>query len=142
MMMNKHDTSKYAKTLAEIKATGTAQINHTALVIAKQKDITNETANGYAAGLIALRSFYDNKLRERARSGQVPSISQSAPGPHESTANSGLATQVTTALIPSAAKRTDPLSAANGDALPELCAETTLQLISLQSWINKQAGNK
>jgi len=127
MQMHAHDSKASAAFVAGVKAEGDKQLEHTAKIITQQKEITNVTANDYAAGILALRRYYDNKLRTSPRSGQVPAVSTTASGIDESPANNGLASTVTHALIP------------QSRPLPELCAETTLQLVSLQQWINNQA---
>ena len=134
MAMHAHDSKAQAAFVAGVKAEGNKQLEHTAQIITQQKAITDETANDYAAGLIALRRDYDSKLRERASGRQVPAVPATACGTDAAPADNGIAAQVT-----SAAKRTDPLSVANGDTPLELCAETTLQLVSLQQWIKQQA---
>jgi len=127
MQMHAHDSKAQAAFVADVKAEGNKQLEHTAQVITRQKGINDETVNAYSNDLAALRSYYDNKLRSSAHSGQVPAVSATACGIDESPANNGLATTVTHALIPSSR----PLDAR--------CAETTLQLVSLQQWINNQA---
>jgi len=127
MEMHAHDSKASAAFVAGVKAEGDKQLEHTAKIITQQKEITNVTANDYAAGILALRRYYDNKLRTSARSGQMPSVSATTGDIDATPANAGLASTVTHALIP------------QSRPLPELCAETTLQLVSLQQWINNQA---
>jgi len=72
---------------------------------------TREINDAYQDNIRHIRMYYDGKLRNAAGSGAMPKVSDTTIGLNEATANPVLAGQ---------------------------CAETTEQLIELQSWIKGQ----
>lgn len=125
MKMHAHDRDKYAAFVAQVKAEGQAQVEHTAQVIAKQKGITNDAATEYARRLANLRRYYAKRVQPNPGPCPLPAVSIPAPGADETTANP----------VPPAS----PILGNQPDSgLAAQCAETTLMLVSLQQWIASQ----
>lgn len=95
---------------ANVTAIAKAQEEKTKRIVSEQQKITEETTNGWKAALDSVRASY--RLRIKPSSSDMPGISKATTG----------------------------IDAIPADALPvaEQCAETTLQLISLQEWLRKQ----
>ena len=99
---------------AEVKAIALAQEAKNESIVKQQALVNKGISDEYNAKLALLRNYYANGVRQSS-SGTMPSNGISA--------------------IP-----TDAISAYN--LLAGSCAETTQQLVSLQSWINEQVGLK
>lgn len=109
---------KFDSFKTQVETLGKQQEKKVAEVIATAKTITKETESRYEIRLAGMRADYDRLRKQYARSGGG-SVS----------------------AFPVAAARVDEIPA---DALPlaEQCAETTLMLESLQSWVETQRTNR
>jgi len=112
----RNEANAFAKFKADTVAIGEAQEKHTATVVAEQKQITEETANGWKAALDYTRSYYGKRLLPQSGSGKLPGVPST----------SGSIDDLPTDAVPLAGQ----------------CAETTLQLITLQDWVKKQESAK
>lgn len=112
----------------EVAVAAAQQATITAAKISQQKQITQETADAYAQNMDALRLLYERRLRSHpVRPGAVPAV----PG---------------TPGVPDAGPA-DPGPGAGDVAAEDQCLElkrdaalTTLQLLSLQGWVQHQLG--
>lgn len=95
---------------ANVTAIANAQEVRNKQIVAEQQKITQETTDGWKAALDSVRASY--RVRVNAGPSVMPGISNTPAG----------------------------IDGIPADALPLAgqCAETTLQLISLQHWISKQ----
>jgi hypothetical protein len=100
----------------EVENTAKAQEAHVESIKKQQALVTKGISNEYDAKLAALRNYYKStSVWNNSSSSKVPGIS----------------------AAPSA---TDVIASYN--QLAGACAETTQQLVSLQSWLNEQIGIK
>ena len=110
----KYESAKYDAYKAEIVAAAKAQEAHNEAV-QQQHDLVNKgIKNEYEAKLAAIRNYYSSGVHNPS-SGSMSGISAAPRGTDAETAYPILAGQ---------------------------CAETTQQLVSIQDWINQQAGIK
>jgi hypothetical protein len=109
----KYQHNKYVTFKAEVEAAAKAQEAHVESITKQQALATKGIENEYNAKLALLRQYYANGMRQPNTS-KLPNLSNTTPSIDDFTTN-GL-------LIK--------------------CAETTQQLVSLQSWINEQMGIK
>jgi hypothetical protein len=102
---------KFLKFKAEVEAVGKAQelANQSAAEMAAV--ITEGVKDEYEARIAAIRNYYANRVQSNPHSGNVSTVSGSAPRVNESAGNSVFVGQ---------------------------CAEVTQQLVSLQKWVEKQ----
>jgi hypothetical protein len=112
----KYQHNQYIEFKAEVIATVKIQEAHVESITKQQALITKGIENEYEAKLSAIRNYYKST-----------SVWNSPGG----SKMSGLST------APSA---TDVITAYN--ILARQCAETTQQIVSLQSWLNEQIGVK
>ena len=105
----KYQHNKYVNFKAEVEATAKIQEAKVESITKQQALVTKGIENEYNAKLALLRQYYANSVRQPNTS-KLPNLSSATPSIDDFTAN-GL-------LIK--------------------CAETTQQLVSLQSWINDQ----
>lgn len=107
-----HEANKYNEYKTEIESVGKSQEEKNKQ-LEKTHEIINEgIKNEYEAKLLAVRNHYAYGLHNSS-SGQVSELS-------------------------TAAKGTDEI--ASYSVLIEQCAETTVQLVTLQDWIKKEVG--
>ena len=107
---HKFDTYK-----AEVAAFAKAQEEQTKQTIKTQEQITKKAEVQYEKDISSLRALY-NRMRKQSSIGSVSTIPNPATNPSEA-------------------------AAYYMDVAPELavgCAETTQQVVSLQSWVNDQ----
>jgi hypothetical protein len=88
-------------------------------IVKEQKQVTEGITNDYKSKLATIKRSYADKLLDNSSGSQMPIISCTTAGVNEGTTDKVLATEVS--------------------QLPEQCAETTQQLLSLQAWIQQQA---
>jgi hypothetical protein len=103
---------RFLKFKAEVEAVGKAQeiANQNAAEMAEV--ITESVKDDYEARIAALRNYYANRVQSNPNRGNLPAVSGSTAGTHESAGNTVSARQ---------------------------CAEVTQQLVSLQKWVEKQS---
>jgi len=112
----KYQHNQYIEFKAEVIATAKAQEAHVESIKKQQALVTKGITNEYEAKLNAVRQYYKStSVWNNTNSGKVPGISPA----------------------PSAA---DVIASYN--VLAGQCAETTQQIVSLQSWLNEQIGIK
>jgi hypothetical protein len=100
---------KFLQFQSDVAAVGRAQEQVNRAVIAQHDTISQGIKDEYEARLSALNNYYSERVRNsNSSSGNVPSVSKPAACPDAAPANTVPAGQ---------------------------CAETTLQLIQLQKWI-------
>ncbi len=108
--------SRFMAFKAQVEATARIQEAKVESIQKQNELVTKGIQNEYDAKLAAIRNYYKStSVWNNPSSGQVPGLS----------------------ATPSA---TDVIASYN--TLAGLCAETTQQVISLQDWINQQAGIK
>ena len=105
---------RFAQFAAQVEAAGKEAEAHNKAVEQQHALITKEISNDYQTKLNAIRSFYASGVHNPS-SGSMSGISPAPRGTDAETAYPILAGQ---------------------------CAETTQQLVSIQDWINQQAGIK
>jgi hypothetical protein len=110
----KYESAKYDAYKAEVVAAGKAQEEHNTAIVKQQDIISKGVKDEYEAKLAAVRNFYSSGVQHPS-SRTVPGISAAPKGTDAETAYPILAGQ---------------------------CTETTVQLTSLQDWINQQIGVK
>ena len=103
---------------AEVKAVAAAQEEKTRKIEAKNQRLFEETKNAYNTKLAALRTYYSVRIAGKGGSG----LSQ------VSTASAG-ASEYSPDNLPAPA------------VLAGQCAETTLNLLSLQDWVRSAVNN-
>lgn len=112
---------RFAAFQTEVKAVAQQQEEHVKGIEKQQSLITQQVKTNYETKLSNLRRTYSSRMSNTSSS-QVPIISCTTSGTNEGTSN-----EVSTAKV---------------EQLPEQCAETTLQLMELQSWVKKQSEVK
>lgn len=112
------EVNSFADYRAEVVAAGKAQEAEVERITTEQKQITEETTNGWKAALDITRAQYAGAVRVRKPSGscEMPGISQPAARTDEASDDT----------VPSSA------------SLEKACAEVTLSLNFLQDWIERQ----
>ena len=110
----RHEHNKYVNFKAEVESVAKVQEAKVESIQKQQDLVTKGIKNEYEAKLSAVRNFYSSGVRNPS-SGAVSGISPAPKGTDAETAYPILAGQ---------------------------CAETTQQLVSIQDWINQQAGIK
>ena len=112
----KYQHNQYIEFKAEVIATAKIQEAHVESITKQQALVTKGIENEYEAKLSAIRNYYKStSVWNNPSSSKVPGLS----------------------TAPSA---TDVITAYN--LLAGQCAETTVQTIALQDWINAQIGVK
>lgn len=107
-----HEHEKFMAYKSEVRVVAEQQIEKNKSLV-KQNELVNKgIKNEYEARISAIRNYYSNGVRNSS-GGAVPSLPNSTIGID--------------------AKTTDFVFIGQ-------CAETTQQVISLQNWINEQAG--
>lgn len=116
--MWRSEVNDFANYRAEVEAAGKAQEAEVVRITTEQKQITEETTNGWKAALDITRAQYAGAVRVRKPSGscEMPGISQPAARTDEASDDT----------VPSSA------------SLEKACAEVTLSLNFLQDWIERQ----
>jgi hypothetical protein len=104
----------------KVSAIGKEQEIKNEQIVKEQKQVTEGITNDYKSKLATIKRYYAGKLFDNSSSSKMPIISCATAGVNEGTTDKVLATEVS--------------------QLPEQCAETTQQLLSLQSWIQQQAN--
>jgi len=104
----------------KVAAIGKEQEIKNEQIVKEQKQVTEGITNDYKSKLAAIKRSYAGKLLDNSSGSQVPTISCTTVGTNEGTTDKVLAIEVS--------------------QLPEQCAETTQQLLSLQAWIQQQAN--
>lgn len=120
-----HAEDRHATFVAQVATLGAEQAAKTGAIIKDQQRITEETCDGYAQGLDALHKYYAGRLRNSgAGGGALPAVSGPTGGVD--------------------ARSPDPGAGPPGDSAEDQvargCAETTLMLLTLQAWVEKQKG--
>lgn len=108
--------SRFMAFKAQVEETARTQEAKVESIQKQNELVTKGIQNEYDAKLAAIRNYYKStSVWNNPSSGQVPGLSTTSSA-------------------------TDVIASYN--ALAGLCAETTQQVISLQDWINQQAGIK
>jgi hypothetical protein len=103
---------------AEVAAVAQAQEEKAKQIDAKNKRLFQESQNAYNTRLATLRSYYSMRISSQS-GGKLPPVSGTAPGANDFSAD-----------------QLPPVT-----TLAAQCAETTLTLYSLQSWIKDATRN-
>ena len=114
-MLYLRERNNFAEYKADVAAAVKAQQDKTNLITKQQNRITKKAEETYAKDVASIRSVYDG-LRKSNGGGSMSSVPNPTTEPAQATAY-------------------------YLDVAPDLatgCAETTQQLVSLQSWINEQ----
>jgi hypothetical protein len=107
-----HVQTKFDAYKAEVKRLGEAQIKLNKEKSDEAAKVTKQVADDWAANLNAVRASYDKRMRQQSSSSGV-------------------------SVFPVAPRTIDEIPS-DGIPLAGICAETTLQLDSLQTWIREQ----
>jgi len=99
---------RFVKFKVEVESIAKTQQQLNASLIEKQELINEGVQDEYEARIAALRNYYDNRVQSNSGSGNVSSVSVTAPRTNESAGNTVSTGQ---------------------------CAEVTQQLVSLQKWV-------
>lgn len=108
-----HEKAKLEAYIAQVEALGKAQEDKVKQITKEQQRINSEAANVYQANLTAIRTHYRSRLLNSTSGSPVSEVPPTSSG---------------TDGIPSYT------------VLSGQCAETTVQLTSLQKWVKDQAG--
>jgi len=129
-----HDADRHAEEMAQIAAAGAAQEARTAATINAQKQVTEDTRNGYSQALDALHRYYARPRRvsgDAAGGGQVPTVPETSGGVDARPADSGSGAAGTASAEP------DEIGG-QCDVIVERCAVTTLRYLWLREWALRQ----
>lgn len=122
-----HAEDRHAVFVAGVAKAGAEQAARTGATIRKQRQLTEDTRNGYAQGLDALHRYYAGRLRQQPGPGgcAMPAVPGAAAGTDARPADAGSGAGEHQAA---------------GDDLMERCAQTTLQFLTLRQWVAGQSA--